>query len=236
MKRRQLLAGCGALLTGAGTGCVGLFDATTRQSGEATPDPAATDAGSTPPPTPSHSPTPTPTPVAPPDRSPTPTSDGTPASIPTPDPTSAAEDSVTARREALTAYRAGDARLDAYDRDTQVARIGFERAKYGGAAARYRDAVEEAEQAATYFDWAAGWATLADRPAARGVAASAAAYTRRYLREFASRGVAASEAARAGRLDEARDHVAAMHSTARAARSAATSLVTPPAFERRVGL
>jgi hypothetical protein len=231
MKRRQLLAGCGALLAGAGTGCVGLFDSTSGRTDDATPEPNPSDPDATPvPPTPRG---PTATPTATPHSTSVPTPDPTPSTAPGPTPVP--DDVATARREALTAYRAGYRGLDAYDRDTEVARIGFERAKYGGAAARYRDAVDEAAQSATYFDWAAGWAALGDRPGAREAAESAVAYTRRVLREFASRGVAASEAANAGRLDEARDHVTAMRSAVARGRSPELSLVALPEFEERIG-
>jgi hypothetical protein len=217
MERRQFLTGCGALLAGVGAGCAGVFETPDGPTPAATPDAGP----STPDPPPAETPTPGPT--------------ETPEPTPEPTPTATPADTL-ARREALTAYRAGHAGLDAYDRDTYVARVGFERAKYGGAAVRYRDAVDRADQSATYFDWAAGWAARADRPAARTLAADAATYTRRFLLAFARRGVDAAEAAKAGRLDEAGEHVAAMRALSRGAASADVGVAEPLDFEERVGL
>lgn len=221
MDRRQFLAGCGVLLAGVGAGCSGVFDS------PAGPVPDATSAG-----------TPTePEPTPDPDRTPAgPDAAGSPESPPetptaTPIPTPSVEE-----REALTAYRAGYRRRGAYDRATRDARVGFERGKYGGAAVRYRDAVEQAERSATYFDWAAEWASRSRHPDARKTANAAAAYTRRYLVAFASRGVDASEAAKRGRIDEASEHVVAMRSIVGAAESAEVVVALPSVFEDGLGL
>lgn len=214
MKRRQVLAGCGLLLTGAGAGCAALSDSPPATP---TPEPNSTPAAE---PTPAEEPatattTETPTPRPP---------DGAGE---TPEPPGRSE----ARWQALAAYRAGDEARDEYDESTRIARIGFERESYGGAEIRYRDAVESAEQAATYFDWAAGWAAHAGATEAREIAESAAGYTRQYLIPFAERGIDASAAADEGRLEEASEHIGEMRETLRDAEASDLEMAYPAVFE-----
>lgn len=212
MKRRQVLAGCGALLTGLGAGCAALSD-----SPPATPTPPSEPAPSTDTATPAEEPaTATPT--------------GTPTPH-TPDSTGETPVRSEARWQALAAYRAGDETRDEYDESTRIARIGFEREKYGGAEIRYRDAIESAEQAATYFDWAAGWAAHAGATEAREIAESAAGYTRQYLIPFAERGIDASVAADEGRLEEAREYVGEMREILRGADASDLEMAYPAVFE-----
>lgn len=212
MKRRQVLAGCGLLLSGAGAGCAALSD-----SPPATPTPPSDATPSTDTATPTDEPA-----TATPTETPTPR---------TPDGTGETPARTEARWQALASYRAGDETRDEYDESARIARIGFEREKYGGAEIRYRDARESGEQAATYFDWAAGWAAQAGATEAREIAESAAGYTRQYLIPFVERGMDASVAADEGRLGEARDHVGEMREILREAEASDLEMAYPAVFE-----
>ena len=210
MKRRKVLAGCGLLLSGAVAGCAALSDS-----------PPAT-------PTPPSDATPSTNTATPTDESAT----ATPTETPTPrTPDSETPVRTEARWQALASYRAGDETRDEYDESTRIARIGFEREKYGGAEIRYRDARESGKQAATYFDWAAGWADHAGATEAREIAESAAGYTRQYLIPFAERGMDASVVAKQGRLGKARDHVGEMREILRDAEASDLEMAYPAVFE-----
>ncbi|MEF8781636.1 MAG: hypothetical protein V5A39_07640 [Haloarculaceae archaeon] len=215
MKRRQVLAGCGAVLAGLGAGCGALSDSPPESPTPPPDTPSSTD-DATPPDEPTTAtPTGTPTPRTP---------DG-------PEGTPGSPGRSEARWQALASYRAGDETRDEYDESTRIARIGFERAKYGGAEIRYRDARESGEQAATYFDWAAGWAGHAGQTEAREIAESSAGYTRQYLIPFAERGIDASAAAKQGRLEEAREHVGEMRQILRDGEASDLEMAYPAVFE-----
>lgn len=218
MERRRVLAGCGAAIAGLLAGCPadtgpGQQSPTAgpaETTGTAPADESTASATRTPPPTP----TPTPRPTA------------TPPATPTPTPVPDAE----TRRTALAAYRAGFEEREAYDRSTQVARVGFDREKYQGAEVRYRDALERAEAAAARFEQAGDLAARAGVPEARRIADEAATHTRRYLIPFAQRGIDAARAAEEGRLEAADERIAEMRELTEAARSSSTNTTFPAGF------
>lgn len=224
MKRRQFLAGGATGLTVLATGCAGFLGGDGGSSGAS----------------------PTLTPPEPPDGEPADTaqSTSTPTLTPTPTPTPTPAPTVSltptpdkeTEREAFVAYRAGFEDREAYDRSAEIARIGFNRAKYGGAKIRYNQALESARAAITHFEEAADLADQEGYAEARDIAEESIAYTERFLIPFVERGVDAARAAKQGRIAEARDLVAEMASISSDARSASIRMAVPRTFGKALGL
>lgn len=227
MERRQFLAGGATSLAVLAAGCAGFLGG---DGGASTPSPGATPTLTAPtsPDDPTDTAQSTPTPAATP--SPTPTETGTPTASPTPTPDKETE------REAFVAYRDGYEDRQSYDRSTHVARIGFNRAKYGGAAIRYNQALESARAAIAHFEEAAALAGREGHAEARDIAEESIEYTERFLIPFVERGIDAAQAAKQGRFPEARDHVAEMASISSDARSASIRMVVPRVFGKALGL
>jgi hypothetical protein len=221
MERREVLSGCGLLVAALGAGCTGLLGAEPSTSNP-TPGTATHATPAVPPQSPG---TPGGTPPA---GAGGPTPEGTATPTPTPDP--------ARQREALAAYRNGFEKRRSYGRSTEVARIGFNRGKYGGATTRYRDALERANRSVERFRTARDLADGLGRPEASRLGDRAATYTERYLVPFARRGVDASEATQQGRLEAAGEHVARMRSIVDDAASSGLDIALPDRFEDAVGL
>ncbi len=224
MNRRRFLAGCTVSLATFVAGC----PSDSGAEGRSQTSPTAPTEGSG---TPNAEPTPAVTATG---ESPTPTATATATATPTdtPGPTPSLEK----RQAALDAYRAGFVDRESYDRATREARIGYNRAKYGGAEIRYRDALESAEASVVHFERAGEFARQAGMSEAAGIARETRQYTERYLIPFAQRGIDAASAAKEERLDEASDLIAEMDALVSEARISSLDPASPAAFESALEL